>query len=145
MNIFEGRWPQFKKEFFSILVLSITQVWWFLHIPMYTKHGVPFCVLLSLIGVGCCVAVFLFPEKFTYMLNVPYKSVAQKIFIGIIFLMTMFFVWKRNLYGFSGTHREINRSYVLVCVYFLFTLFLMFKAIKRYKNYMDNNEKLSLS
>lgn len=134
MNIFEGRWPQFKRELFAILLLSITQTWWFFHIPMYTKHGVPFCVLVSLIGVGCCIAVFIFPEKYTYMLPVSNQSLAKTISIGFISIVMMFFVWKKNFYGISGTHREINRHYILTYAYFIVVCALMYKAVKRYNN-----------
>ena len=45
MNIFEGRWDQFKQELFSILFLSLLQIWWSFNCPIFVRLGTPLRLL----------------------------------------------------------------------------------------------------
>ncbi len=141
MNIFEGRWDQFKQELFSILFLSFLQIWWSFNCPIFVRLGAPLSTIvstsLSIVGIFLCFLIFVFPEKYVPRINLEWLDDAPnslllkeifKIIMILVFHLGLFYFWYIDFYRMPDIFYAI--SYVHCVIAFM----LMTNALDSYNN-----------
>ena len=145
MNIFKGRWPQFKQELPTILYLLIIQIWLNFNCPFVRWFPYPWnLIVASALCVICAflyIYNFVFPEKYAPLVNLeflddfPNPTFFKKLFWAWkLFVATVvyLFMWKKDYWHMSFAW------YLLCYLHYIVTIFLMYKAIKRYQNNFSN-------
>lgn len=146
MNIFKGRWAQFKEELFSILYLSIVQTWWCFKFPAFQRLGTSLSIILGIIssifGILIYIYVFVFPERYSMLYNLEFfddapnahfiKRVISRWNITLS-LIVMFYLWYIDFHGMSNTY------YVLCCGHWIIAYLLFIQCMERYNQRIKYN------
>ena len=146
MNTVQNRWSKFKQEFFIILYVSITQIWFNFKFPAFIKLGTPLNTMVSLscsmVTTLCYIIIFshadLYLAQFKQMQYNQkkcndaqedyYIKIIQKALQTTLFLAAhtiFFYIWIYDFYGAS------NLYYALFYVHCVTIFLLMARAINR--------------
>jgi hypothetical protein len=137
MNIFQGRWCQFKQELPALLYLAIVQTWLNFNFPAFNgREGFFSVVILTLLSILCILVysyAFIFPENYAQIINLgffddaPDPLFVKDVFRGlmcILFNSVFFYMWYVNYYRVSDIW------YVVSYIHFIVTAALIYRAAK---------------
>ena len=138
MNMLDKRWSNLKREFFSVIFLSLIQVWWCFNFPFFMRAEYPWRFILSfvtsIISVSGILFLFMFIDrlapaiKLEHIDSSPYPSQSKKnnIMVRImVAFFALFFTWYKDLYGMSNTH------YAFFYLTWLIMFILVYRAAHR--------------
>jgi|GEM_PF-3164201 len=140
MNILQTRWSKFKQEFFTILFVSLIQIWFNFKFPAFIKLGTP---LSTIVSVSCsifttltCIVVFSMADQYLPQFNLKgfdtapeeyrekLKS-ALRISLFVSYHLIFLYIWWYDYYNMPSFY------YVLFYVYCVIVFSLMARAITR--------------
>ncbi|HJZ24576.1 MAG TPA: hypothetical protein VJ201_09080 [Candidatus Babeliales bacterium] len=138
MNILDKRCQNLKREFFSVIFLSLIQIWWCFNFPAFMRAEYPWRLILSfstsIISIAGILFLFMFIDQIAPVIKLehidssPNPSLSKIIYIMACItaaFLALFFAWYKDLYGMSNTH------YALFYFTWLIIYILVYRAAYR--------------